>query len=215
MSFDFGVDQEFIEKEVQANEEAQKRSGLPDSGIYKVVIEKAYLDKSEGGATAINLEMQVADDEDRKLFWKGWIKSGDEKGNKATYTDQKTGEERLLPDWFQFNHMLKIAGKTVKELTPKDATLEKFGKQVNVKAIKELEGTKALAVVQQYEDDYSGGIKYNILDFLNVDGSAVGTGRNEEEWQKFLERNPIKKTKKKKEETAESKDEAKSAVEGW
>ncbi len=56
------------------------------SGVYPGVIELAYLDKSKGGATSLNLVFKVQNDKEiRKQLW---ITSGDAKGNSNTYVDK-------------------------------------------------------------------------------------------------------------------------------
>jgi len=230
MSFDWGVSSEMLEEEVKKEEAAQAKRGIPESGIYPAVVKKAYLSRSQGGALGFNLELaeldgNPIDGEGRTFYYTGWIKSGDAKGNKTTWTrkikDEKTGEETtvevLLPSWFQVEHILAIAGKKLEELQPQDATIERFGQQENVKIMPELEGTKTKIVVQQYENDHNNEvtIKYDILDFLKPDGSAVGSGRDEAKWAKYLERNPIKLLKKKQEKKTGLSPEEQSAVNKW
>ena len=226
----WGIDEEELEKEVESQEERQAEYSPVMAGIYPVTIDKAYLAKSPGGATSFNLEMTEIDPENplggRQLYYTGWIKSGDEKGNKATYTGERknkdTGKmekvEIPLPSWYEVNHFLKSVGVKLSSLKPQPMKLERFGKIEEVGAFPELTGKKTKAVIRLYEDDHTGEIKerYEVVDFLNMDGSATGKGRNEEDWEKILAKNPIRKLKKKvdakKEDLAK---EAEEAVKGW
>ncbi len=220
MSVDWGLTDELLDESVEETENAQRSAGLPMSGVYPVEVEKVYLAKSQGGATSFNVEMTEIDPDNplggRTLYYTGWIKSGDEKGNKATYTD-KNGKEQPLPSWFQVKHFLKACGTELKQLKPKDATVERFGNQEEVKAFPELTGKKLKAVVQQYESEYNGetSIRYDVIDFINLDGTATGKGRDEKQWESYLERVPLKGLRKKQEPKKELTEEAKKALSGW
>ena len=211
----WGISTDLLEKSVAEQEERQESTGVLQSGIYPVTVEKAYLSKSQGGATAFNLDM-VSDD-GKKIFYTGWIRSGDEKGNKATYTD-KNGNEVPLPSWFQVEHFLKAVGKKLEELKPVPAKMERFGRTEEILALPQLEGARCKAVVRQYENEYNGevSIKYDIEDFLRLDGSRVGSkGRDEKAWAEFLAKNPIRKLRNKpapKPEDGAKKEEAANAV---
>ncbi len=77
------------------------------SGVYPGVIELAYLDKSKGGATSLNLVFKVQNDKEiRKQLW---ITSGDAKGNSNTYVDKKTGAKKYLPDFTLGNDISLLA----------------------------------------------------------------------------------------------------------
>lgn len=65
-----------------------------DSGLYKMGVEMAYVDKSRGGAVGLHLHMK---DNHGNMFRPTlWVTSGDAKGNKPTYTD-RDGNEQFLP----------------------------------------------------------------------------------------------------------------------
>lgn len=219
--FDWGVDTNQLQEEQQQQQEDRKKFGAITSGIYNAVIDKAFLSKSDGGATAFEIEAKtiLEDGSDGKtIFGKFWIKSGDEKGNKATYTT-KTGKERLLPAWTQVNSLLSVANKKIEDLQPKDATIKRGDETIKVKAIEELTGTKAKLVIQQYENEYKGevNIRYEIRDFLNIDGTGSdGSIDAEEKWKATLEKTPIRKLKKSsKEKPNQSSEDAEAATSGW
>ena len=197
-AYDWGIDDSMLEKE----DRTVQVSEVPNAGIYNVTVNKAYLSKSDGGATAFNLDLleDVPDNPlgGRTFYAQYWIKSGDEKGNKSTYTDKK-GEERPLPGWFPVLHLLKLFGKDFSRLKGKPDKMEVFGKVKDVYAFPELEGLKTKAVVQQYENEYNGevSIKYDVPDFMGVDGKNHKGEDIEEIWIKKLDKNPIRKIRKK------------------
>jgi len=218
--FDWGVDTNQLEQEEKQKLEDQKKFGAVTSGIYNAVIEKAFLSKSDSGATAFEIEAKsFLDDgsEGKTIFAQFWIKSGDEKGNKTTYTT-KDGKERLLPAWTQVNHLLAVAGKKLEDLNPKDATIQRGDTTIKVKALEELTGTKTKIVIQQYENEYDNeiSIRYKIRDFLNLDGTDIhGKEDAEERWKKTLEKTPVRKLRNTSTQSSESKEEAKAATSGW
>lgn len=223
MSWFDEIDESLLEQ--ADKEDAQRGADFEqfEAGVYNMTIDKAYLVKSENGATGLELEL-VEDNPDapglggRHLFQTYWIKSGNAKGNKWTYTD-KDGKERPLPSWVQVNRLLKVCGKKLEQLNPKPVTIERFGKQEEVGILEPLNGCKVKAVVRPYENEYNGEIKLrtDVIDFLNVDGTSVSEGgRDEGQWMKFLSKNPVKKLKNapKKEEPKIDPD-VNAALNGW
>ena len=71
-------------------------SGPLDSGIYESIITMAYQGVSKNGAAFIALTLES---NGRTHSEKVYVTSGDAKGNKATYTDKKSGKEKPLPGY--------------------------------------------------------------------------------------------------------------------
>ena len=218
----WGLTDEMLEQDDIAQEQERSSRGAPRSGIYKAAIANAYLDKSDEGATSINIEMQTMNEdgtEGRVLYWTGWIRSRNSKGNKATYIDKNNGKERPLPSWHQFNALLRVADKKLTDLKPKPGKIEIKDTVKEVMVIPELIGTKASVVIQQYEDDYRDEIqvKYDVRDFGHVDGTGShGETDWEDSWNRSLAKTPIKKLKPKAEAPKqETTQEAEEALAGW
>ena len=90
-----------------------------DSGLYDMVIDIAYFDKSSGGAMSMNFVFTDGSTEVKQTVW---ITSGDAKGNKNFYTDS-SGTKQYLPG---FNIANAICLLTVgKELADVASTTEK------------------------------------------------------------------------------------------
>lgn len=168
-----------------------------ESGVYKVKIDKAYLTTSSGGATMFNIDMvEIADDNPiggRHIFWNTAVRSGDAKGNKATYT--RDGKEYPLPGTIIVKHLFNAVGVPL-NVKPKPVKVEHYGNVVDAKAFAELEGREVCVAIQQYEDEYNGEmkIKIDVKDFFKCDDAE-----KMEKWKKYLDRNPLRKSRKKKE----------------
>jgi hypothetical protein len=160
-------------------------------GVYTVKIIEAYLSKSQSGATRIDYTFETEDGQ--TLFINGYIKSGDEKGNSPYYVD-KNGNEIPLPDFRLFMHLLCSVGVELNDINPKPAVIEKFGNQYEVQILEELIG-KIVKIGVRYKWDYynneEGKIKYDVVDFIKVDGSdCKGNADAEEKLIKKIENKP-------------------------
>ena len=109
---------------------------MVDSGVYNFIIEVAYLNKSSGGAVALNMHLK---DGNTMLRQTVYITSGDKKGNKPTYTDKKTGEEKYLPGRNQINELCKIVTGNPKGIDGLSDPEEKIIKLYNFDARKEVD----------------------------------------------------------------------------
>jgi hypothetical protein len=86
------------------------------TGLYRYVVDVAYLGKSRGGAMSLNLHLKNVDDKSitRQTLW---VTSGDAKGNRNYYVNQ-SGKKFLLPGMVIADQIAKItAGKPMAELT--------------------------------------------------------------------------------------------------
>lgn len=168
-----------------------------ESGVYKVKIDKAYLTTTASGATMLNVDMvEITNDNPmggRHIFWSTAVRSGDAKGNKATYT--RDGKEYPLPGAIMAKHLFKAVDVPL-TVKPKPVKVEHYGNVVDAKAFIELEGKEVCVAIQQYEDEYNGNvnIKIDVKDFFKCSDEGL-----KEKWMKYLERNPLRKLRKKKE----------------
>jgi hypothetical protein len=87
--------------------------GVLASGLYPATIKLAYVTKSKGGATGIVFHATTS--ENREIRETIYISSGDEKGNKNTYQDNK-GETQYLPGFLLMQSIALLgAGKELAE----------------------------------------------------------------------------------------------------
>ena len=164
-----------------------------DSGVYPMIINTAFIRKTGTGAKMLELEFQTEDGQDFK--WSTCTQSGDEKGNKATYTDKRSGKERDLPGVVSLKHFLDAIG----EKNP-DAVIGevKFGDEtIEALCLTGVQGKKLKLGIKQYENEYNGaiGIKNDIDSFMDVNGKNRTGEEIEEKVAARLARNPIKKLK--------------------
>ena len=173
--------------------------GILAPGVYKMQIDKVYAVKKDSGAVQLNVEFKYPkeDGEEGKFFWNSYVQSGDEKGNKATYTDKNTGKEKPLPGVLEFRQLCQAAGidnpKTV------DATIELFGEPTPVKAIPEMTGKVVTVGIRNMYDDYREQDVAFVELFLDRDGKNSKGEDLLDKLKEKIEKTPYKKSKKKKE----------------
>ncbi len=102
--------------ETKANVEGEKYvlggGGVLDTNVYPMKVKVAYFTTAGSGAVAINLQGDVDGKEVRQQFW---VLSGNDKGNKNTYT--KDGKEYYLPSFITANSLaLLTVGKELAQL---------------------------------------------------------------------------------------------------
>lgn len=87
------------------------------TGLYPMVIENAYLDKTDTGAMMMHVHLKRKVGGNQVYRFNNCIVSGDAKGNKPTYI--KDGKEYPLPGYSQMNQICKIAaGVTLGQIEP-------------------------------------------------------------------------------------------------
>jgi hypothetical protein len=188
---------EEIKQEVET---AQKVStgGLLAPGTYLMAIDKAYASKAQSGAIKVTIEFKYKkeDGEDGKFFWSGYVQSGDEKGNKSYWTD-KNGKKHPLPDLTFYKQICESAG--VPNPQTKDATMEMFGEQVQVKAMPELTGKQVIVGVRHKYDDFRDKDVAFVDTVLDKDGKNTAGEDLLEKLKEKIEKTPYVKPKEKKE----------------
>jgi hypothetical protein len=169
-----------------------------EAGVYEVTVDKAYLRTTDSGATMLELDLVEVDPNNpmggRHIRWSTAVRSGNAKGNKATYT-AKNGNEVPLPGVVLTKALFDAAGVPL-TTQPQQAQIEHNGQIINAKVFPQLEGKKVCAAIQQYEDEYNGEVrtKIDIKDFFKCNNQE-----KKKKWEDFLKRNPVRKIRKKQE----------------
>ena len=149
-------------------------SGPVESGLYDYVIKAAYVTTAKSGAVAINLELAAGKS---KLRVTEYIKSGNAKGNKFTYTD-KDGNEQPLPGFSKMNSLcLLAAGEELKDIDPEMKTLNLF----NYELKKEVP-TEVPVLMELLDQEITAGV-LKIIEDKNVKNDAgmyVASGETRE-----------------------------------
>lgn len=129
--------------------------GALDSGLYDLTIKVAYVTTSSGGALALNTVFDYNGKEVRQQFW---MTSGNDKGNKNTYT--KDGKEFYLPGFISANSLaLLTVGKEISQLDLEEKTIKLYDFEAKgevptkVQVFTELTGQTITAGVQKQTVD--------------------------------------------------------------
>lgn len=141
--------------------------GALDSGLYDLTIKVAYVTTSSGGALALNTIFDYNGKEVRQQFW---MTSGNDKGNKNTYT--KDGKEFYLPGFITANSLaLLTVGKEISQLDLEEKTIKLYDFEAKgevptkVQVFTELTGQTVTAGVQKQTVDKN-------IDSGQVDGNG-------------------------------------------
>jgi hypothetical protein len=185
-----------------------------ESGAYVVAIQAAYLRQTDSGAVMFELETITKDEV--AINWSTCVKSGDAKGNKATYTDKK-GVEKLLPGVEQVTRLFNACGfDSLGSIEPTPLKVIRRDAEIDAKVFKDLKAKKFMACVRQYENEYNGdiNIKIDIEKFLDIDGKNKNGEYIADKFLALIEKSPIKLLKKKKEVT-NTQASSEAAAAGW
>jgi hypothetical protein len=131
--------------------------GPVESGLYPSKVTMAYMEISQGGATAVVVHLKS--DSGREITQKLWAVSGNAKGNKNTFTD-KEGNEQYLPGFNIANSLsLLTVGKELSDLETEDKLVNIYDYDlkkevpVSMPVFPELLGQEVIAgVVKQIVD---------------------------------------------------------------
>jgi len=132
-----------------------------DSNLYPAEIEVAYVGKSAGGATSLNVHLKHAGGVHKETLW---MSSGTAKGCKNYYEDKK-GNKHYLPGFNQANGLcLLTIGKPIGELDTVEKVLNIYNPELKkeaptaVQVIDELTGQEVIAaILKQIEDKSNKG----------------------------------------------------------
>lgn len=183
-----------------------------DAGIYSVVIDRAYVRKTDSGAKMFSVFMKNQDG--AEVMYGTCVQSGDEKGNKSTYVD-KAGKEKLLPGIEEVKRIFDAI--KIKSPAGRLAKIEHFGNQIEVMAYPDMTGKKLTIGVRTEDNEYEGEIRVvNLFDaFLDVDGLNSDGENMLEKLKAKIEAAPHKKKKSKSASTAPAAEKAAAASTGW
>ena len=166
---------------------------LLDSAIYEVAVESAFIRKTDSGAKM--LELLFITDKGMPFKWSTCTQSGDEKGNKSTYTDKRSGKERDLPGVISLKHFLDAIGEKNPAAAPGEVI---FGdKTITALCLTSVQGKKLKLGINQFESEYNGSInvKNDVIAFMDTDGNNRAGELIEDKVSNKLKNNPIKKLK--------------------
>lgn len=152
---------------VEGEKDVLGGGGALDSGLYDFTIKVAYVTTSSGGALALNTIFDYNGKEVRQQFW---MTSGNDKGNKNTYT--KDGKEFYLPGFITANSLaLLTVGKEISQLDLEEKTIKLYDFEAKgevptkVQVFTELTGQTVTAGVQKQTVDKN-------IDSGQVDGNG-------------------------------------------
>lgn len=156
--------------------------GPIDSGLYACKVALAYLEKSKGGALALNLTLKTeAGQEVRQQLW---MTGGDAKGNKNYY--EKDGERHYLPGFIHANALaLLTCGKEISQLDVERKVIKLYNSEVKTEV-----PTPVEMVMDLLDKDILVGIIRQTVDknIKDASGAYVPSGetRDENEIDKFF-----------------------------
>ena len=157
--------------------------GPKESGLYPVTVSMAYLEKSQGGAVAVNLTLKPQDGSG-EIRQKLWIVSGDAKGNKNYY--EKDGERFYLPGFNTANSLaLLTLGKEIGEVDTEEKIVNVWSFDAKAEV-----PTKVEVLMELLDQEILVGIQKQVVDkqVRQDDGSYAPNGetREQNEIDKFF-----------------------------
>ncbi len=182
------VEEEFVNIEAESVHEG----GTRDSGVYDAAVKQAYIRRTDSGASMLEVDFTMVDESN--FHYSTCVKSGDEKGNKTTYTS-KQGKEVALPGVSAMRHFLDAIG--VVNPGAVEGEVEHFGNKISALCITDIQGKKLKLGVNQYENFYNGetSVRNDVKYWMNANGEN-GTGDGIlDKVTAALEKNPLRKLK--------------------
>ena len=188
------LDQLGISKEVIDNVEPEEvyEGKTRPSGIYKVIVDKAYIRKTDSGANMLEVDFKMEDGSD--YHYSNCVLSGDQKGNKSTYTS-KAGKEMPLPGVVQMTKFL-TAIDSMNASAVEGQVVHKDNK-ITALAFQGIQGKKLTIGMNQEENFYQGEtlIKNDVKYWMDADGKNSAGEDLREKVAESLDKRPIKKLK--------------------
>ena len=169
-------------------------SFLVEPGVYIAEVDQAFIRTTDSGARMLEIDFILPNDQ--KMHWNTCTQSGDEKGNKTTYTD-KNGKEQPLPGIGQMVNFLNAA--KVPNPNAQAGKVKLRDDEIDALLIQGIQGKKLKLGVKQYENEYNGevSLKNDILKFMDTNGKNKDGETIEEDVISAIEKNPVKRLKKK------------------
>ena len=199
-----------INKEDYSEIQEQTAGGsVIEPGVYKMETTEVFVRNTDKGAKMLHIVAFDKSNPKTVIEYSTCIQSGDEKGNKSTYKDKNTGAEKQLPGVIELKHFQQAI--KLDSLATEVTKTTYNNSEITVKSIPGAVG-KSLALGIKTEDD--GEYQKNIITaFMTVEGENNKGERIVEKVAENIARNPIKKPKGGKKETAAAK--APEKVKGW
>lgn len=166
---------------------------LKESGVYDAAVEEAYIRKTDSGANMLEVNFILGDGS--KFNWSTCVLSGDEKGNKSTYTS-KQNKEVPLPGVTSMNHFLGAIG--VPDPSATKGEVKHRDNTITALCLTGVQGKKLKLGINQYENEYNGevNLRNDIKYWMTANGeNSTGDGILEKV-AASLEKNPVKRLKK-------------------
>ena len=178
------VNMEELNKET---ENFGKGRELPEPGVYEVVINECYLDKTQGGAVYFNIEATAGEfPNDTEINLTGWAvermlknKDGQAKNSRGGY----------FSGVILLNKLAKCIGKDASSLTPTKKLVKVWGQSKEVYSLNDLINKKVVLGIRhrKYEkQDGSQGTRLELVDVCCVDDNEC-----KEKLKLKIERKPI------------------------
>jgi hypothetical protein len=182
-----GINQEILDQ--VEPEEVYEGSTRP-AGLYEVAVDKAYIRKTDSGANMLEIDFKMDDGSD--FHYATCVLSGDEKGNKSTYTT-KQGKERALPGVESLTKFLAAIDSLKAPAVKGD--VEHRGTKIEALCFSGLQGKKLQIGINQEENFYQGDIlvKNDVKYWLDENGKNSAGEDLTEKVEESLEKHPIKK----------------------
>ena len=206
----WGLDTDLFNKTTEESTAVASTFQPLASGVYKVGIDKMYIDKTQSGAEMMNLTFKI-EETGKLIFAKYCTRSGDEKGNKPTFTIVEShpeflkkqygvGNEAPLPDYKFITQLFSATNSPMAENAPEEGSVKVGDNIVNGKIFKTMIGKKLTLCGQVQESEYNGNIdeKFVPLMYLDCEGNNAKGEPQEENFIKKITKEPVKRLKAKK-----------------
>ena len=151
-------------------------SGPLDSGLYKLKIALAYINKAASGALGLVLQFKTEDNKDVRQTL--WMSSGTAKGGKNYYED-KNGEKQYLPGFIHANAIcLLTVGKEISAMETETKVINLYSAEAKAEV-----PTKVEMVMDLIGQEVLAGIIKQTVDktVKNEAGVYVATGETRDE----------------------------------
>ncbi len=176
----------------EIKEEEVREGGTREAGVYDAAVDKAYIRKTDSGANMLEVDFKLGDGSD--FHYSTCVLSGDEKGNKSTYTT-KQGVERALPGVESLTKFL-TAIESLKA-SAKKGEVDHFGTKMEALCFTGIQGKKLQIGINQYENFYQGeiSVRNDVKYWLDEAGKNSKGEDLVEKVTESLEKFPLKKLK--------------------
>ena len=173
-------------------DEEVREGGTRDAGVYDAAVKQAYVRKTDSGANMLEIDFIFADE--TEFHFSTCVQSGDEKGNKTTYTS-KQGKEIALPGVTSMKHFLDAI--KVPDPAASQGDVEHFGDKIKALCIGGIQGKKLKLGISQYENFYNGetSVRNDVKYWMDEAGKNKGGEEILEKAVASLEKNPLRKLK--------------------